>query len=461
MAKFDVVVLGAGPSGLTAAYCLGKAGARVAVLERSPHCGGLMRGIQRGDCSFDLGRKELYSRFPEVHQLWTELLGDDYRQYPHRVGIVSGGRILEKESAFRGRMRGITVPQAAQLAASYLASQVSPGSREAKSFEDYYVLRYGRAYYNTFVRGYEQKFAGRAPSELPNTIGEKNVPRFGFLRKKEQASEPVLDPLFAGQAKWRHPAKGTQQIVDRLEEGCRKHGVELLLSTEVCSVEVGEGEHKVRFRQNGEEHEAVAPYVVTSLPTPLLTGLLRPELPESLRTPPRGEVLFQKSTMLVYLVAEGEPKFPHNWLEVTDLRLKMGRVVNYGTWCGDMIPKGKTGLCVEYFVLESDPVAKLDKEALLKLAVAEASACGLVDPEKIQDHLVLQMPKVNASTVIHDRHQEWMRAVADHVDRLPRVFDTSRPGMDRATLAGIDAAEACLRHQPMSRRSLATSSQDL
>lgn len=464
MPRFDVAVLGAGPSGLTAAYCLGKAGARVAVVERAGQCGGLMRGIQLGDCRFDLGRKELYNRFPEVHELWTELLGADYREYPHRVGVIWEGRVLEKEGAHQGKLRGMTPVQAVRLGLSYLWSQIKPGSRRAETVEDYYRLRYGRVYYDAFVHGYSRKFEGRSPAEMPNTVGEREVPRFGFLQrsKKESKAPPVLDVLFAGQAKWRHPAGGTQQIVDRLEAESRASGVEFLLETEVLAVELGDGTaHTLRLRRNGAESRLEAAHLVSSLPVQLLTGLFEPALPQALRTPPREEALFKKSTALVYLVVEEEPRFPHNWLEVTDLELKMGRVVNYATWNGDMIPKGKTGLCVEYFVPEGDPVMSLSKEELFRLAVRELSSCGLIDPAKISHHLVLQMPKVNASTVIHDRKQAWVQEVSTYVEALPRFFDTNRPGMDRATLAGIDAAEACLRDQPMKRRSLATSSQEV
>lgn len=462
MPEFDVVVLGAGPSGLTAAYCLGKAGARVALVERAPQCGGLMRGIRRGECTFDLGRKELYNRFADVHQLWTELLGEDYREYPHRVGVIYEGRILEKESSHRGRFRGMTASQVARLGASYFASQIKPGSRAANSVEDYYLLRYGRLYYDAFVHGFSRKFEGRSPAEMPNTIGEQNVPRFGFLRRKKVDGSPALDALFAGQSKWRHPARGTQQIVDSLEKQSRENGVEFLLDTEVVAIELRpEANHSIRLRRQGEESELSAKYVVSSVPLQFLTGLLEPALPERLRTPPPEEVVYKKSTALVYLVAGGEPSFPHNWLEVNDLNLKMGRVVNYATWNGDMIPRGKTGLCLEYFVLEGDPVMDLSKENLLKFAIREASSCGLIDAGRVEDHMVLQMPKVNASTVIQDRKQEWMREVSEYMDALPRFFETNRPGIDRATLAGIDAAEACVRNQPMRRRSLASSSQEI
>lgn len=464
--QYDVAVLGAGPSGLTTAYCLGRAGARVVVLERAPHCGGLMRGVKRGDFVFDLGRKELYSRFPEVHALWTELLGADYREYPHRIGVLYGGRILEKGSRHCGRLRGLRVGQVARLGLSYLLEQLRPGSRQARTVEDFFRMRYGRVYFDLFVNGFNRKFDGIAPAAMPNTIFDREVPRFAFLRRgrAKEAAKPrgaETDLLVGAQAVWRHPAKGTQQIVDQLEEGSRRHGVEFLLDTEVLGVCVeGEGAHKLRFRQDGQEGELIARTVVSSVPVPLLTSLLEPA-PEGLCKPPAEDVLFKKSTALVYLLVDGPPRFPHNWLEVTDPKVKAGRVVNYGTWNGDMIPKGKTGLCVEYFAIEGDEVMSLDKEALYRLAVQEAAENGLVDPKKITDHLVIQLPKTNASTGIGDRKQAWLQAVAEHLDTLPRFLETNRPGMDRATLAGIDAAEACLSGAPMRKRSLASSSAEL
>ena len=462
MTSYDVAVLGAGPSGLTTAYCLGKAGARVVVLERAAQSGGLMRGVRRGNFVFDLGRKELYARFPEVHRLWTELLEDDYREYPHRVGVLYEGRILEKVSTYKGRLRGMSVPQIARLAGSYFISQAKPGSRVARSIEDFHLLRYGRSYYDFFVHGYNLKFDGRSPAEVPNTDAEQEVPRFGFLRRKGTKRQQKTDPLFAGQATWRHPAKGTQQIVDRLEEESRKNGVEFLFGAEVLAVEVSAAsEHRVHFHHEAGGGELSARYLVSSVPLPLLVRLLQPQVPDDLRTPPAEEVLFKKSTALVYLLANGEPKFPHNWLEVNDLRFKMGRVVNYATWNGLMVPKGKTALCVEYFALEGDSVMDLTEEGLLQLAIQETSRNGLIDPSQIEDHLVMRLPNANASTVIHDRKQAWIRNVSEYVSGLPRFLETNRPGIDRATLAGIDAAEACLSGQPMRNRSLATSSLEL
>src|SRR5215475_6964414 len=53
-ADVDVLVIGAGPAGLTAAYCLTKEMTSVAVIEKDPHyVGGISRTVRYKDFMFD------------------------------------------------------------------------------------------------------------------------------------------------------------------------------------------------------------------------------------------------------------------------------------------------------------------------------------------------------------------------------------------------------------------------
>src|SRR5258705_11803606 len=89
------LILGAGPGGLAAAHQLVLSGATPILIEKDSEVGGLMRAVRRGPFVVDIGRKELYSRIPAVHRTWCELLGDDYRPYQRRVGILSEGRVFD------------------------------------------------------------------------------------------------------------------------------------------------------------------------------------------------------------------------------------------------------------------------------------------------------------------------------------------------------------------------------
>ncbi len=50
---YDVIVIGAGIGGLTAAALLSKAGLSVCVLEKEPHVGGYLAGFRRKQFIFD------------------------------------------------------------------------------------------------------------------------------------------------------------------------------------------------------------------------------------------------------------------------------------------------------------------------------------------------------------------------------------------------------------------------
>lgn len=446
--RFDAVVVGAGPSGLTAAYCLAREGRRVVVVERSARTGGLMAGFRHGDFHLDLGRKELYSRFQEVHDLWSYLLGGEYRVYPHRIGLLYRGRILEKSSG----VQALPLPWAARIAGSFLWSQVRSGPRLASNLEDDYLLRYGRAYYDTFVQGFTRKFEGRPPRSMPPPHGAGAVPRFDVLRRRLARAAPAPP----GEQVWRHPARGTGQIIDSLEAGARAAGASFLLGADVLAI------HRERDRvrsvsvqcAEGDEIEIEAGNVIASLPLPRLIHLLRPAAPAELLTPPAIRAVPARSTLLVYLFAHGAPLFPHNWLEVGDPALEVGRIVNYAAWNGAMTPPGQSALCLEYFCLEGDRLLALSQEELAALALDEAGRNGLVDRGQVFDTAVVRLPDTNAATDLPDWEDEWLSRIAAYVRALGGLYETNRPGTDHATLAGIDAARACRIGAPMSPRSL-------
>src|SRR5262245_40631875 len=118
------LVLGAGPAGLAAAYTLAKAARKPVVVERAKVAGGLMRSIRRGDFVVDVGRKELYNRLEKVDSFWADLLGSDYREYPHRGGILYDGHIIEISPAFRGFRRGMPWSMFAGCAIDLVAARL-------------------------------------------------------------------------------------------------------------------------------------------------------------------------------------------------------------------------------------------------------------------------------------------------------------------------------------------------
>ena len=77
-----VLVIGAGPAGLTAAYLLSKQGYRVTVLEADQIVGGISRTAQYKGYRFDIGGHRFFTKLEPVQALWDELLGAEFISVP-------------------------------------------------------------------------------------------------------------------------------------------------------------------------------------------------------------------------------------------------------------------------------------------------------------------------------------------------------------------------------------------
>ena len=65
-----ILVLGAGPAGLSAAHALLQQSQPVSVIERSSVVGGLARTVEWKGYRFDVGGHRFFTRYPRVQRLW-------------------------------------------------------------------------------------------------------------------------------------------------------------------------------------------------------------------------------------------------------------------------------------------------------------------------------------------------------------------------------------------------------
>ena len=101
-----VVIIGAGPAGLTAAYDLKKQSGnelRVILLEESGEIGGISRTVRHNGCRIDLGGHRFFSKNEQVNALWQEIMpmqgapSMDDRVLSRDVPLSVGGPDPERE----------------------------------------------------------------------------------------------------------------------------------------------------------------------------------------------------------------------------------------------------------------------------------------------------------------------------------------------------------------------------
>ncbi|MDI1284426.1 MAG: NAD(P)-binding protein, partial [Reyranella sp.] len=86
---FDILIVGAGPAGLTAGYLLTKeqAGSVLILEESATYVGGISRTESHDGYFFDIGGHRFFSKSQEVEDLWREILPDDFIERPRKSRI--------------------------------------------------------------------------------------------------------------------------------------------------------------------------------------------------------------------------------------------------------------------------------------------------------------------------------------------------------------------------------------
>jgi len=84
----NIVIIGAGPAGLTAGYLLAKDHIPVTILEADPqYVGGIARTVTYQGYSFDIGGHRFFSKSKEVEAMWSEMLPNDLLERPRSSRI--------------------------------------------------------------------------------------------------------------------------------------------------------------------------------------------------------------------------------------------------------------------------------------------------------------------------------------------------------------------------------------
>jgi protoporphyrinogen oxidase len=440
MNKVQVVLLGAGPSSLAAAYVLLKNGIKPLIIEKGKLPGGLMINVIHGDYSVDLGRKELYTRIKSVNDLWVELLGDDYKPYDYRIGLLYKDKVLEKTSEYKGFRRGLSWGQFISCILDFGVSFFR--FMNPKNYEEHMYKIRGKKFTLIFSQTFFEKFQGRYWKDLPVPAeGKEKGQDANFINSLLKFFVDKNDEK-SNQEVWRHPSRGAGQITMALEKRILEMGGEIWYETNVDQVKIEDKKVSHILVTNASGIHTILPeLVISSIPLEFAGNLFLPNF----KKPDVKLGSLNRGTLLIYLFIDETSKMEQTWINVSDPELQIGRITNYSGFGGTMVPKGKTCLCIEYFLFSDNPIFKNTDAEILELTLKQIKDVGLFDQAKIESYKILKFSFANAAVSWTDYLSEPYKVeLFNNIRAIGNVYNVNRAGTDRATHAGIAAAESII-----------------
>ncbi len=432
MSSSPVIIFGAGPAGLTAAYELVKTGVRCTVVEAAGVVGGLARTVNYKGYRFDIGGHRFFTKVSAVERLWREILGDDLLTRPRLSRIYYKGAFFCYPLKPMNALLGLGLWETLRCVGSYGWARLSPRHPE-DNFAAWVSNRFGKRLYEIFFKTYTEKVWGIPCTEIQAEWAAQRIKGLSLLTAVKNAifggssgaGESKKDVVKTLTDQFLYPRHGPGMMWERAREMIEERGSRLILNAPVRRVYWEPG--RVTAVEAGPK-TLIGEHFVSSVAVRDLVESLSPPPPENVRA--AAARLQYRDFLTVVLMIRRRDVFPDNWIYIHDAAVKLGRLQNFKNWSPEMVPDPETTcLGLEYFCSRGDELWNLPDDELIQLGAREIESLGFVDASEVADGHVVRMEK--AYPVYDRRYADALAEIREFLDSLENLQLVGRNGMHR------------------------------
>ena len=427
MKTYEILIIGAGPAGLTAAWEANKHGLKTLVLEGDKEVGGISRTVERNGWKFDIGGHRFFTKVDEVYEIWDEILDEkDFLLRPRMSRIYYKNKFYDYPLKASNALFNLGIIEAIRCVLSYFYVRIRPPKNQ-DNFENWVAARFGWRLYNIFFKTYTEKVWGVDATTIGADWASQRIKNLSLMKAILNAfqinkSGEIITTLID---KFKYPKYGPGMMWETAYKKLLEQGHEINLNSRVSEISKNDNHYLVTTKE-GEVYKATN--ILSSMPLAHLPKTVKPEPTSNIKK--SGENLKFRDFLSVALVINEEDAFPDNWIYIHEPGVKVGRVQNYGSWSPYMVKEGKTCLGLEYFVNIGDELWSMDDENLISLATEELESLSLIKKNSSLEGYVVRMPK--AYPVYDLNYSDNISIIEDWLSsEHSNIYPIGRNGMHR------------------------------
>ena len=447
MDNFDVVIIGAGPAGLTAGYELSKSNKKVLVLEKKDQVGGLAETKVYGDYRYDIGPHRFFTKNEEVYELFLMMLGDDAVKVDRKTRILFKNSYFDYPLSPLNALFGLGIFESIQIGFSYVYARIKSYLKLSKieNFEDWVIDKFGRKLYQNFFKNYTEKVWGIDCKDIGKDWAAQRIKGlsltsalfFALFPNSKRKPKTLIDVFY-------YPRLGAGMLWEKFENNLNANGVEVKKNSYVTGVVQKNGKQILKYTDNGTEKVVSAEHVIFSNPLLDFIKFYGENVPEEVVVSAGN--LEYRNHISVHLTVD-KKLFDDNWIYIHSPDLKMARIADFTNFSKDMSKENEYPLTLEYFCFEEDTIWSQENSEIIAFALEELKTIFDQDFNIIHDEVTRN---AKAYPVIKTGYEKDINIIKNWLKTKENLTAIGRSGMfkynnqDHAMATGLYAVRTLL-----------------
>jgi len=432
-----IVILGAGVTGMTAAYALSKKGFDITVIEKNDFVGGLASSFLYKDYYLDYGPHNFHTHLPWVIKFLEDELGVNLKKMPSRPAkIFFNGQIVDYPINILNCLRRINLIVSLRCFIDFLLARIRIRLRrnmQDESFEDWVENRFGKYLYDIYFGSYVEKVWGIPGYELDAVIAKKRIPEPSFLSLIVRALTKIRlgmkhseDPHVTGSY---YPVSGgIGSITDKFAQRIVGYNGKIELNSVIQGITINKGAGRVNYSIDNIPKEIEFDYLVNTMPlNSFIYYLTNPLTGKNL---PDQSFFVYRGIILLYLVLSRSKLTDHPWIYFNERDNKdlifnrMYEVSNFTSMKMD----GKDGIiCLEISCYKDDAIWKKTDSELFDSCISFLEKNNFLNRPDVKEYFAKRVDV--AYPVFKKGYLKYLDSILDYIGELGNVFTIGRQGL--------------------------------